>query len=162
MWASGELESIWGFMAGSVDGIVACLDGLSEDDLNWSPLDDANSLYVLATHVMGSAEESVLGALCGQSVHRHREAEFEAQGATPGLIRTHWADLRERMAQCLANLPSEVLDSEVEHPRRGRMIAREILIIAARHAAEHFGHAELTRDLLQAAQKQSPGSAAVK
>ncbi|MBN1310607.1 MAG: hypothetical protein JXB30_04240 [Anaerolineae bacterium] len=35
-----------------------------------------------------------------------------------------------------------------EHPRRGQMAGRAELIIVARHAAEHMGQAELTRDLL--------------
>jgi hypothetical protein len=36
------------------------------------------------------------------------------------------------------------------HPRRGPMSANEILLVVARHAAEHLAQAELTRDLLQA------------
>ncbi|MCB0140064.1 MAG: DUF664 domain-containing protein, partial [Caldilineaceae bacterium] len=36
------------------------------------------------------------------------------------------------------------------HPRRGQMSGRAILMVVMRHAAEHMGHAELTRDLLYA------------
>ena len=100
----------------------------------------------------------MLGALCGQSVHRHREAEFAAQGASPDLIRSQWAGLRERMSQSLAGLPSEVLDREVEHPRYGKLSGTNVLIRVARHAAEHLGHAELTRDLLKAGRKQTDSS----
>jgi hypothetical protein len=38
-----------------------------------------------------------------------------------------------------------------QHPRRGPLSGREILIVVARHAAEHLGQAELTRDLMKAA-----------
>jgi hypothetical protein len=34
---------------------------------------------------------------------------------------------------------------------RGEVTGREVLMLMARHAAEHVGHAELTRDLAVAA-----------
>ena len=45
------------------------------------------------------------------------------------------------------------LDRERVHPRRGLLTGREILIVVARHAAEHLAHAELTRDLLMTADR---------
>ena len=41
------------------------------------------------------------------------------------------------------------LDRERTHPRRGALTAREVLIVVARHAAEHWGEAQLTRSLLR-------------
>ena len=38
------------------------------------------------------------------------------------------------------------------HPRRGVLTGREVLLIVARHATEHLGRAELTRDLAKAMQ----------
>jgi hypothetical protein len=51
--------------------------------------------------------------------------------------------------QALENAPEAWLDQHYTHPRRGDMTGREILIKTVRHAAEHLGHAELTRDLLR-------------
>ncbi len=47
-------------------------------------------------------------------------------------------------------VPPEALLAPHHHPRRGWSTGREILLIVARHAAEHLGQAELTRDLLLA------------
>jgi hypothetical protein len=55
------------------------------------------------------------------------------------------------MRQELASLSSEAMASERPHPRRGTITAREVLLVAARHAAEHYGQALLTRDLALAA-----------
>jgi hypothetical protein len=44
------------------------------------------------------------------------------------------------------------LGATYRHPRRGAISGREILIVVARHAAEHLGQAELTRDLWKARQ----------
>jgi hypothetical protein len=62
--------------------------------------------------------------------------------------------LRPRLAEALANLPPGALDASYSHPRRGTVTGRDILIIVARHSAEHLGQAELTRDLLRAARER--------
>lgn len=147
---SQEIEVFWGFIASSVDSLVELLDGLAADDLNWSPLENANSLYVLATHTMGNIEQNVLGAICEEPVERDRDAEFRAQADSAEAIQRRWRDLRDRISACLEDAPQSRLEDKKEHYGRGLVTGRERLIVVARHAAEHFGHAELTRDLLKA------------
>ena len=153
-----EIASYWGFISRSIDRTLACLDGLSEDELNWRPLESANSLYVLATHVLGTTEENILGVLCGQPVHRQRAEEFASQGVSAEPIWLRWHNLQKRIQAGFEHLPPGELDREREHPRRGRLIGRDVLIVVARHAAEHMGQAELTRDLLLVKQGQAPPS----
>jgi uncharacterized damage-inducible protein DinB len=143
-----EIESLWSYIRRSVDRILACLDGLDEDDLNWRPLDSANSLYVLAVHMMANVEANILGVLCFQNIVRHRDEEFKARGSSVEPVLQRWRDVQERVSLCLMKLSSVDLDREYEHPRRSKITGRDLLITVARHAAEHVGHAELTRDLL--------------
>jgi uncharacterized damage-inducible protein DinB len=143
-----ELDYFWGFISRSVERIIACLEGLSEEEMNWRPIDNANSLFVLATHILGNVEENILGLLCGQTVHRKRDQEFAARGTSMENILVKWRDLQGRIIQSLQDLPEAELERKREHPRRGQLSGREVLIVVARHAAEHMGHAELTRDLL--------------
>ena len=143
-----EIESFWRYISSSVDRILLCLDGLDEDDLNWRPLDNANSLYVLATHIMGNIEANILGVLCHEKINRQREDEFKARGSAAGPIQQRWHELQDAISLHLAQLSLDALDREYEHPRRGKITGRDLLIVIARHAAEHLGHAELTRDLL--------------
>ena len=42
------------------------------------------------------------------------------------------------------------LDAAREHPRRGTLTGRDVLIVVARHTAEHWGEAQLTRSLMKA------------
>lgn len=142
------IESFWSFIRKSVDHIISCLDGLDETDLNWRPLDNANSLYVLAIHTMGNVEENILGVLCNQKVNRQREDEFKVHGSAIEPIKQRWRDIQERVSSQLSKLVSIGLDREFGHPRRGKITGLDILIVVARHAAEHKGQAELTRDLL--------------
>ena len=143
-----EIESFWGYIRRSVDRIFSCLEGLEEDDLNWRPLDSANSLYVLAVHIIANVEANILGVLCSQDIIRHREEEFKARGSSVEPVQKRWLDIQERISSQLAKLSSKDLDKEYAHPRRGRITGRDLMITIARHAAEHVGHAELTRDLL--------------
>jgi len=58
-----------------------------------------------------------------------------------------WPGLRAELEEGLSALPTSDLARAVEHPRRDPLSGREILIVVARHVAEHLGQAELTRDL---------------
>jgi len=147
-----ELDAFHGFICRSIDRIVACLDGLDERQMNWRPsAPQTNSLYVLATHTMANAEANILGTLCGQEIARQRDDEFAVWSSSAADVAAQWRDLRERLTIALGRIDPEELEREHSHPRRGMLTGREILIVAARHAAEHMGHAELTRDLLSAA-----------
>lgn len=148
MSAGKEIETLWHYIRRSVDRILSCLDGLEEDDLNWRPLENANSLYVLAVHMIANVEANILGVLCSQNIVRHRDDEFKARGSSVEPVLERWRDVQERISSQLAELSSNDLDREYEHPWRGRVAGRDLLITIARHAAEHVGHAELTRDLL--------------
>ena len=143
-----EIDFLWRFIRRSVDRILICLDGLDETDLNWRPLDNANSLYVLATHTIGNVEANILGVLCLQNIHRQRENEFKAHGSSSEPIQKRWREVQESISSHLVKLSSKDLNKEYTHPRRGKITGRELLITIARHIAEHVGHAELTRDLL--------------
>ena len=46
------------------------------------------------------------------------------------------------------------MDKEVNHPRRGAICGREVLLVVATHVTEHMGHAQLTRDLVIDIQKK--------
>jgi hypothetical protein len=151
MLTDKKIESLWGFIKSSVDRIISCLDGLNEADLNWRPLENASSLYVLAIHTIGNVELNILGVLCRQNIVRHRDEEFEARGSSVETVLQRWREVQERISSQLARLSSIDLDKEYEHPRRSKITGRDLLITIARHAAEHVGHAELTRDLLYTA-----------
>ncbi len=134
-----------------VDQIINSLDGLTPDEINQRPpVPEANSLSVLAVHTMANVEENVFEILGGQPVGRVREQEFLAEGTSAEEIRSQWEALRSRVVEFLEGVTPEMMDREYEHARRGRVLGREVLLVATAHAAEHAGHAELTKDWLLA------------
>jgi len=84
-------------------------------------------------------------------VKRNRAAEFMAQADSAEGVRQQWHLLRERLQAALAELSPAELDREREHPRRGHLTGREVLLVVARHTTEHMGQAQLTLDLMRAA-----------
>ena len=130
---------------------MGCLDEFNQDALNWRPAQDANSLYVLATHILASCEESILEVLGGRPVGRTRDEEFLATGVSAEPIQAQWARSKGLLLQVLGEVSTADLDREYDH-RLGRLTGRQTLILVVGHSAEHLGHAELTRDLLKSRQ----------
>jgi NTP pyrophosphatase (non-canonical NTP hydrolase) len=151
-----EMESASGFLCRSIDRIVGCLDGLEPDAATWRPpAPGANSLLGIAAHVLANAEENVLGVVAGQPVDRQREGELADDQRSAEAVREQWRALRPRLHAALVGLTASEMESRRVHPRRGDMGVRDVLLVAVRHAAEHMGQAELTRDLLRAEMARS-------
>jgi uncharacterized damage-inducible protein DinB len=146
----------WRYIASSIDQLIATLDGLTPREINQTPTATANSLYVLATHTLGTTAENLLKVLCGQPVHRQRAAEFAAQGDSLDALHQQWQTLRGHIQAHLAEVDNDTLGDVRAHPRRGQISGREVLIVVARHCAEHMGQAFLTRDLILAQRVKSP------
>jgi uncharacterized damage-inducible protein DinB len=154
---NAEIAVFWRYIASSLDRLVACVAVLDETELSWRPsAEGANSLRVLAVHTLGNAEENLVGLLGAEGVGRDRDAELRATADDGPELERRWRSLRPRIERALAGLDGDALERPYAHPRRQTVTGREVLLVVARHAAEHLGQAELTRDLRQA---QSSGSA---
>lgn len=137
------------YILSSLDRLVHCLEGLNHEQLNWRPdAPHTNSLYILAVHTLANAEENILYTLYNRPCSRDREQDFLAQGSSMEYIQQRWQALRPQLQEAIQGLTREELLQERTHPRRGSVTGLDILIVAARHAAEHLGQAELTRDLV--------------
>ena len=92
----------------------------------------------------------LLSVLCGIDVDRDRDAEFAATAGSALVIADQWRDLAARITTALDKLTDAALEASRRHPERGVTTGLDVLIVVARHMAEHAGHAELTRDLAMA------------
>lgn len=150
-FASSEAEQFWGFIVGSLDRLMELVRSSSEAELHWKPpARDGNTIFVLGQHTIGNAADNILATLGGQPVQRDRESEFETAVSRGDLI-ARWEELRPQLEAQMRKLTSGNLLALLEHPRRGAISGLGILIVVARHAAEHLGQAELTRDMAREA-----------
>jgi hypothetical protein len=140
-----------GFLRRSPERVMACLDGLDDGDQRWRPsAAGANSLLAIAWHALGNAEENILEILGNQPVERDRTAEFTDAALDAAHVRERWRELEPQLDAVLRSGSDHSSSELVHHPRRGELTTFEVLVVALRHATEHMGQAELTRDLVLA------------
>lgn len=152
---TGELALYEAQLKHLLDRLCVAIEGLDGVQLNWRPpAPDANSVYVIAAHVLGNAEAWVLGIACGQPIERDRPAEFAAAGTDAAPLIARARDLARRFEEALGALPPQALD-EVRQPSptlwgEGTprpVTVREALMEVIEHAAIHIGQIHITRDL---------------
>jgi uncharacterized damage-inducible protein DinB len=145
---SAETQSFSNHFSYEFDRLLRTLEGLDDEAVNWKPAPSANSLLVLVTHALASAEDHVVRRAGGKPVVRSRDAEFAAKGDASHL-RARAAEVKRRIDEALAGLEGR-LDEERERSLDtwpGPWTVRVTLLHSIAHTAEHAGHAELTRDL---------------
>lgn len=138
-----------------VNDALTALDGIPDETLNRKlALPETNSLFNLASHLLGAGEFWTLALGAGQTVARDRAAEFSASGGFADLAARarRW---RDGLREVLASLPDAALDKTVSPPTayrgtlpEGEMTARECLLHAVEHSALHLGQIQITRQLL--------------
>ena len=125
------------------------LDGLTSEQLDWSPGEQMNSLCVLAVHVT-AAERFWVGIAIDDMTERDRAAEFRASGFELDALKARFAAniayyKAAFAAQSLDRLGEQVsvnfLDRKIECSRGWALLR------ALDHTAEHLGHAGMTRQL---------------
>ncbi len=151
--SSLEIESFRIRFNYEFDRLLETIADLDDDAVNWKPpAPGANSLLVLVTHALGSAEQHVVGEAAGKTVVRNRDAEFASKGGSAHLV-ARATEVRRRIDEAIVGLDGR-LDEEREPPFRrwpgARGTVRDRLIHSISHTAEHVGHAQVTRDLYAA------------
>ena len=139
------------------DQVLAALTGIPEADLaTWRTAEahgDINTMYGLATHIVGSGEFWILEAAGGRDVHRQRLAEFTASGSMDEL-RARFDRLLADTHEVLARLTDDDLNAMFRRDANSsqgigaveRTVA-ECLVHALTHIALHLGHLQIQRQL---------------
>ncbi|MGH2561965.1 MAG: DinB family protein [Thermomicrobiales bacterium] len=133
------------------------LEGLPSDDLNdWRPredLEDINTFFALATHLVGSGEHWVLHGAGGRPVDRDRPAEFRARGSLDD-VRARYDRWLAGCHEVLAGItePDLAHDSHLPEQDRRFPTVADCLIHAVEHTATHVGHLHIQRQLWNAEQ----------
>ena len=131
---------------------MAYMDGLSTEELDWSPGPEMNSLCVLAVHVT-AAERFWIGLGIDDVSERDRPAEFRAAGYELQALKARFAAnrvfFREAFAGQDLNRLSEMVDVSDYMDRPPQLVTRGYALLRGlEHTAEHLGHAGMTRQLL--------------
>lgn len=127
--------------------IIATLEGLPSEALDWVPGPEMNSLAVLAAHV-AEAEHYWIGEIAGgDDAHRTRSDEFETQGLTAEQLIEQLNAAQAHNRRVLEALTLEDLAIQRPHAKRGQVRVSWALLHALEHTGLHTGHMQITRQL---------------
>lgn len=136
---------------------IAVIGALADEELNCPvPLERANTLFVLGTHLVGAAEYWVLERAGGHVLNRDRASEFEAAGSGAELVERFERWL-ESAGDVIGGMDAADFDRVSPQPAGSRsavgdddptMTARDCLLHAVVHSATHVGEMQLTVQVL--------------
>jgi hypothetical protein len=129
--------------------------GLSAEQLNFRPsFENANSIWVLATHAIGNARAWILGIACGREMRRDRPAEFASSGDDGAALVDAIERAREETLDALRELDPARLDVRLVPPQdlfgegpAHEVSVRDAIIQVIEHASLHVGHMDIVRAL---------------
>lgn len=127
---------------------LSALQDADPNAWNWTPTkDDTNSLFVLATHAIGSERGWILEILGGGTKTRNREAEFRAASSDLSALYAEYAQVAAATEALLASQTNETLQTTRFRENYGNVTARWIVLHVIQHYAEHLGQMYLTKQL---------------
>lgn len=130
--------------------VLKTLEGVDAAGLNWTPTNDGtNSLFVLATHCLGSEHGWIFETLHRGPKTRNRPSEFLAKGDDLGALRTQYAQAGRETQEILGALTEADLAKTRDAGAHGTVTARWIVVHVVKHYSEHIGQLYLTRQLLE-------------
>ena len=155
MSLDGERAVYATVLRGTLEQIARAVESFPPDALDAHPHEGASSSAELAAHVVGAVRAYAVGIGCGRDVSRDRTAEFATSDVSAATLAADLQALADELDEALAAIDSSFLDERIvpEQSLAGAAPAREVsrresLVSSIRHAGEHLGHLELTRDML--------------
>jgi uncharacterized damage-inducible protein DinB len=112
---------------------------------NWTPTDDeTNSLFVLATHVIGSEHGWIYEIVGDGAKTRNRPAEFQAKGESLDALKSEYAHVGQETENVLALLQESDMSTTRYRESHGDVTVRWAILHAIEHMSEHLGQMQLT------------------
>lgn len=147
MAPTDELAAYRDNLLWELERAMDCASELPEAQIHERPsAEDANTLAGIASHVLGAAQEHVLGWALGRSLDARIDAFDDDVSADD--LRMRWQTVEQDLRRAFDEIAALGLERLVPTPGRGQQTIRAVLHWAMLHAAEHVGAAELSRGLI--------------
>lgn len=138
-----------------IERILTAADGLSAEQLDAAPWEESSTMFVLATHAISATEWNFVQVLAGLEVDRSRQAEFDSRAASvdnpQSILADRWSGAKSAIESALEGLSDDAWEGLHYHMFMDKnLTGHELVCRALAHTAEHVGHAEMTRQWLDA------------
>ncbi len=126
------------------------ISGLTQEELDWSPGEEMNSLAILSAHIAGAERYWMGDHLMGEASGRVREDEFSTSGATVDALTEQLDAALKYSRDAFDRLTQDQLGEIRKSPQGDREFTVAWIIASVlRHTALHLGHMEVTRQLVK-------------
>lgn len=120
--------------------------------LNWRPLPGINSIFVLATHITGTAEEWICHYVGNMPIERNRDAEFVAEANSPGWaqeLKEHIGEVIKKIEIVFDNLKEGDLNKTIvlQGKAKGVCTILYCLVHVVEHTNSHLAEIRMIKDL---------------
>ncbi len=131
------------------EGHRAQMAGLNQEELDWSPGDEMNSLAVLSAHVAGAERFWISDIVMGEESGRDRDKEFATSGVRGEILSSQMDAVLDYAREAFDRMQADQLAELRTSPRDGRerTVAWWITNLLE-HTALHLGHMQITKQLL--------------
>jgi uncharacterized damage-inducible protein DinB len=119
--------------------ITGVINQLSDEDLNWRPNPQSNSIANLIVHVCGSLTQRFAHNIAGQPDPRNRAAEFDTTlTRTKVELVAAMVDAFHIVDAVLSQMPMPSLFDQTQVRGQSRSVL-EVITSSSAHTAEHLG-----------------------
>jgi len=143
------IEAYFDILKALHEGYRAQISGLTQEELDWSPGDEMNSLAVLSSHVAGAERFWISDIVMGEESGRDRDKEFATARVSEEILSSQLDSVLGYAQETFNRMGADQLAELRTSPRDGRerTIAWWITNLLE-HTALHLGHMQITRQLL--------------
>lgn len=118
---------------------VAAIEQLRDEDVNWRPSEESNSIANLVLHMAGNIGQRLVATVSGGPDTRDRDAEFNSREfLTRGRVLEILGDAFGAADRVLESLPAERL-AETRRVRDREMTVLDLIFGVTTHLSEHVG-----------------------
>lgn len=115
------------------------MDRLTDEQLNWRPNADTNSVANLAVHLAGNLRQRIVSGLGGAPDLRNRDAEFDEKlHMTRDQVLAVWTPALDEAQRVLADLSADRLLAP-QKVRNQDATVLALLVMVVTHLSEHVG-----------------------
>ncbi len=144
------IKAYFDILAALHEGCRTQISGMTQEELDWRPGDDMNSLAILTAHIAGAERYWISDVVMGEATGRDRDSEFATTCLSEHELSVFLDSALDYVRGAFEDLSAEHLAEVRTSPRNGRKYTVAWAIAhVLEHTALHLGHMQITQQWLR-------------
>jgi hypothetical protein len=144
------LEAYFDILVTLQEGCRTQISGMTQEELDWRPGNEMNSVAILAAHTAGAIRYWIGDVVMGEVSVRDRDSEFATTGVSEHELSELLDSALDYVRKAFDDLSADHLNEVRTSPRDGRTYTVAWAIAhVLEHTALHLGHMQITQQWLR-------------